>query len=44
MPTIERNTEKTTDKKVEETNNVEVLVKGEVATVRDLFTRERKNI
>jgi hypothetical protein len=28
----------------EETNNVEVHIKGKVATVQDLFTRERKNI
>jgi hypothetical protein len=48
----EQTSERTADKKSEsnvkengeETNNVEVHIKGKVATVQDLFTRERKNI
>jgi hypothetical protein len=41
---IERTTENKEGRKVEETDNIEVLLKGKVATVQDLFTRERKNI
>jgi hypothetical protein len=44
-PSIERTDEKKEDRKVEETDNIEVLLKGgKVATVRDLFTSGRKNI
>ena len=44
MPSVERSAGKKEGRRAEETDNVEVLIKGKVATVRDLFTRERKNI
>jgi hypothetical protein len=43
-PSVERSAGKKEGRRAEETDNVEVLIKGKVATVRDLFTRERKNI
>jgi hypothetical protein len=43
-PSIERAAANKEGRKVEETDNIELLVKGKVATVRDLVTRERKNI
>jgi hypothetical protein len=43
-PSIQRTDEKKGDRKVEEMDNIEVLLRGKVATVRDLFTGERKNI
>jgi hypothetical protein len=41
---IDRTNENKESVKGETNNNVEVLLKGKVATVQDLFTRERKNI
>ena len=41
---IDRTDENKESVKGETDNNVEVLLKGKVATVQDLFTRERKNI